>query len=508
MSLETRSNRVARLTKLTGISVVLVLIVSTITSSYILRQNSIQDRSEQISNLTTVLSEHAAQTMFSANTALDSLVDAVVAANIKTEKEFRTFAEKKAQFLNLEEKTNANSIIDVATYVGADGKVINFSRSYPPPNIDLSSRDYYQYLSTHASTQTYFSNPVRNKGNGKWVFYLARRISNDKEEFLGIALIGVSAEVFSKFYEKIGSNLGDGSSLVLFKKDQTLLTRWPFTDERIGKINNSEIFETTLNNPELQGKVILTDSPTALRNNERVQRMIAFRNVPGYPLVVGAIATEELYLNGWRKSMYGIFYITVFSLILVFVGVYLLLKSIRANFKNQHLANHDALTGLPNRLLFNDRLQQTLAQAERNKSKCALAFIDLDNLKIINDNYSHAAGDIALCVAADRMLSQVRSSDTVARIGGDEFVLLLPNIESEKNALAIAEKVRSALLERFVANGKELIAGASIGVSIYPDHSNNDAELCANADKAMYRAKSKGRNQVCLFDPQLDGTSS
>ena len=504
MNLDERTNRVARFTIIAAILVSVVLVASAIVSSYILKQNSIKDRSEQISNLTVVLSEHAAQTMYSANTALDSLVDAVAAANIKTEAEYRAFAEKKAQFLNLEEKTNSNAIIDVATYVGADGRVLNFSRSYPPPKIDLSIRDYYQYLSTHTSTQTFFSNPVRNKGNGKWVFYLAKRISNAKEEFLGIALIGVSAEVFSKFYEQIGSNLGDGSSLVLFKKDQILLTRWPFVEDRIGKVNNSEIFEKVLDNPKLQGQVVFTDAATAVRNNERVQRMVAFRNVPGYPLVVGAIATEELYLTGWRKGLYGIIYTTVFSLILVFVGVKLLLRSLRANFKNQHLASHDALTGLPNRLLFADRLQQTLAQAERNKTKFALIFLDLDNLKNINDNYSHAAGDIALCEAATRMLNHVRSSDTVARIGGDEFVMLLPNIENESNALAIAEKVRSALLEHFIANGKELVTGASMGIALYPDHGDNESSLSAHADKAMYRAKSGGRNRVCLFDPALD----
>lgn len=508
MNLDARTNRVARFTIIAGFLVALVLIASAIISAYILRQNSIKDRSEQISNLTVVLSEHAAQTMYSANTALDSLTDAVAAANIKTEAEYRAFAEKKAQFLNLEEKTNSNAIIDVATYVGADGRVLNFSRSYPPPKIDLSMRDYYQYLSTHTSTQTFFSNPVRNKGNGNWVFYLAKRISNAKDEFLGIALIGVSAEVFSKFYEQIGSNLGDGSSLVLFKKDQTLLTRWPFVEERIGKINNSENFTRALEDAKLQGQVIMTDAPTAIRNNERVQRMVAFRNVPGYPLVVGAIATEELYLTGWRKSLYGIVLTTALSLILVLVGVRLLLRSLRANFKNQHLANHDALTGLPNRLLFADRLQQTLAQAERNKTKFALVYLDLDNLKFINDTYSHRAGDEVLCEAANRMLNNIRSSDTVARIGGDEFVMLLPNIENEHNALAIAEKVRIALLERFSVNGQDVVTGASIGIALFPDHGDSEANLSAIADKAMYRAKSGGRNRVCLFDPLLDNKTS
>jgi len=354
MDLISRNQRVARLTMMAGLTLALVFIVSAVVSAYILKQSSIQDRSEQISNLTIVLAEHASQTMYSGNTALESLVEAVSSANIQTEKAYREFASKKEQFLNLKDKTTLNTIIDVATYIGPDGKVINFSRSYPPPSIDLSDRDYFQYLSTHDSAQTYYSNPVRNKGNGKWVFYLAKRISNSKNEFLGVALIGISVEVFSRFYEKIGANLGEGSSLTLFKKDQVLLTRWPFLDERIGRKNTSKIFDEVVKNPALEGSVIFTDAQTTIRDSANVQRMISFRSVPGHPLVVAAVATEELYLASWRKSVYGILYATVLSLIFIVIGLSLLLRALNSAGKNQHLANHDHLTNLPNRLLFTD----------------------------------------------------------------------------------------------------------------------------------------------------------
>ena len=280
-----------------------------------------------------------------------------------------------------------------------------------------------------------------------------------------------------------------------------MLTRWPFLDERIGRKNTSKIFDEVVKNPALEGSVIFTDAQTTIRDSANVQRMISFRSVPGHPLVVAAVATEELYLASWRKSVYGILYATVLSLIFIVIGLSLLLRALNSAGKNQHLANHDHLTNLPNRLLFTDRLQQTLELAKRNKTKFALIFIDLDNLKSINDNHSHAAGDIALREAAKRMLHCVRSSDTVARIGGDEFVILLPNIESVANVLAIAEKVRGKLFERFMAHNEELVTGASMGIAIYPEHGQTDAELTANADEAMYRAKSLGRNQVCLFNP-------
>jgi diguanylate cyclase (GGDEF)-like protein len=152
-------------------------------------------------------------------------------------------------------------------------------------------------------------------------------------------------------------------------------------------------------------------------------------------------------------------------------------------------------------LLFADRLQQTLAQAERNKTKFALVYLDLDNLKFINDTYSHRAGDEVLCEAANRMLNNIRSSDTVARIGGDEFVMLLPNIENEHNALAIAEKVRIALLERFRVNDQDVVTGASIGVALFPAHGDSETSLSANADKAMYRAKSGVETESVFLIP-------
>lgn len=498
-----RTSRITRITVFAGLLLAIVFIISASVSAYILREHSIKDRSEQLSNLAVTLSEHAAQTMFSANTALQSLVSTIASANIQTEKSYQEFAGQKNLYLALKEKTSSNAIIDVASYIAKDGTVINFSRSYPPPPINLAERDYFQYLSTHDSPDTFYSNPVRNKGNEKWVFYLAKRINNNQGEFLGVALIGVSAEVFSKFYERIGNSLGEGSSLVLLKDDRVLLTRWPFVDERIGKKVSSSAVETAFNNSRMDGQVILTDAPTSLRDNESVQRMIAFKSVPGYPLVVSVVATKELYLASWRKSVYGILYTTLLSLLFIGVGIKLLIKSYQNNLKNEHLANHDLLTNLPNRLLFADRLHQTLGLAKRGNTRFAVVYIDLDNLKTVNDHYSHSAGDSMLIEAANRMLQCVRSSDTVARIGGDEFVLLLPNIDTQESALSIAEKVRVALAEPFMLDGQAISGGASIGIAIYPDHGHEEAQLTQNADKAMYHAKFHGRNRIQIFKEDL-----
>jgi len=165
----------------------------------------------------------------------------------------------------------------------------------------------------------------------------------------------------------------------------------------------------------------------------------------------------------------------------------------------RRMAQHDALTGLANRALFSDRLNQALALAQREKARLALIFLDLDKFKPVNDSLGHGIGDLLLQEVAQRMQSCVRASDTVARIGGDEFVVLLHHVESDDSALAVAEKIRQALDRPFPIDGHALGISASIGVAIYPEHGHDAIELTKNADDAMYCAKNAGRNVVWLY---------
>ncbi|HEX8964776.1 MAG TPA: SDR family NAD(P)-dependent oxidoreductase [Rhodocyclaceae bacterium] len=160
----------------------------------------------------------------------------------------------------------------------------------------------------------------------------------------------------------------------------------------------------------------------------------------------------------------------------------------------------DILTGLPNRLLFEDRLRQGLAEARRNRARMALMFIDLDGFKQVNDSHGHHVGDQLLKVAAQRMQERLRQNDTVARLGGDEFVVLLSAVDGEDQVRGVAEKIRGALGEPFRLAGVELSISSSIGVGIYPEHGDDERTLLARADAAMYAAKSGGRNRVHIPD--------
>lgn len=168
-----------------------------------------------------------------------------------------------------------------------------------------------------------------------------------------------------------------------------------------------------------------------------------------------------------------------------------------------HLANYDTVTGLPNRAFFQDRLQQAIASADRNKQRLAVLFIDLDHFKKVNDTLGHAMGDQLLRMVSERSLACVRKSDTVARLGGDEFTLILLNIGRVEVADTIARNLIRELSQPYLVAGREFFLGASIGIAIYPDDGNEMEVLVRNADTAMYRVKQFGRNHHQFYSSDM-----
>jgi diguanylate cyclase (GGDEF)-like protein/PAS domain S-box-containing protein len=175
------------------------------------------------------------------------------------------------------------------------------------------------------------------------------------------------------------------------------------------------------------------------------------------------------------------------------------------SLKMAHLAQHDSLTDLPNRMLFNDRLTQALALARRHQNKLALLFLDLDRFKSINDSLGHAIGDRLLQSVAERLLSCVRSSDTVSRQGGDEFVILLAEVTQPADAAVTAEKILLALSMPHRIDQQDVYLAASIGVVTYPRDGTEVKTLLRHADLAMYRAKDSGRNTYRCFEQDMSG---
>jgi diguanylate cyclase (GGDEF)-like protein/PAS domain S-box-containing protein len=173
-----------------------------------------------------------------------------------------------------------------------------------------------------------------------------------------------------------------------------------------------------------------------------------------------------------------------------------------------HQANHDALTGLPNRLLLKDRMEQTLASAARHGNLAAVICVDLDRFKQVNDTYGHVVGDLCLRKLADRLCARLRASDTVARSGGEEFTVLLGGLTTPADAELVVAELLTGIRQPFAVDGYNLEISASIGIAIYPDDGTDSQALWRSADTAMYKAKNSGGNQYLFVSNEISASAS
>lgn len=226
----------------------------------------------------------------------------------------------------------------------------------------------------------------------------------------------------------------------------------------------------------------------------------SFLIVPWSGIVVAAVVILGTLLLGYSS----INYLSLFVLTAVTTVVYLLTRNLNvAHQENRYKAFHDSLTGLPNRALFLDRLQQALDRSSREGVLHAVLFVDLDYFKIINDSLGHKAGDQLLTVVAERLRACLRPADTAARLGGDEFVVLLDNVMGVDDAISVAERITEALGVPIELGERQVVVGTSVGIALSEDHESQPDVMLRNADVAMYEAKKEGKGRYKVFDPGM-----
>ncbi len=301
---------------LTFISLGLIVLLA-LTGVGLLREQAIDKHKSELSAVSLMLAEDARSQLVSARLALNALSSYAEQGRDLEQQAYRERLSGRKAHDVLLAGMEGNTLIDVATFVDVDGTVMNFTRSFPPPKINLSDRDYFQNQSIDRTQKIYYSLPVPNRGTGKWVFYLSRRIESSAGQFRGLVLVGVSVAAFSSYYERIAQMLGPSSSIALYRDDLTLMTRWPLRDELVGKRNLESVTADVIGRRTLTNEVVLTDTPRFTDRGPHQAQMSAPRRVPGFPFIVTPVMSEENYLLQWRYATMYVFALSAFCILTV-----------------------------------------------------------------------------------------------------------------------------------------------------------------------------------------------
>ncbi|HKT73841.1 MAG TPA: EAL domain-containing protein [Steroidobacteraceae bacterium] len=400
-------------------------------------------------------------------------------------------------------------LIFVVRIVNSDGVVTASTR--PAEALPSASSDYLAAL--RDSDALWVDQPRRNQASQEWTLQFGRRLNTADGGFAGAVLLAVDASYFVSGYDM--AQLGIHGMLGLLGTDGIFRAR------RTGEtLSAGDAVNYAAAVPGAD-----QDDPTVSLSDNRwdgVRRYTGAHQLYEFPLaVIVGLSEQEQLQAAQREAQAYLWRAAVGSGLLVLMSGLLgrlswqLARSRQreSEAKVQHaqrveyLAYHDGLTALPNRSLFNKLLSQAIRHARRHKGNLAVAFIDLDRFKQINDTLGHEAGDELLKEVANRLKACLRDSDTVARLGGDEFVVLLTDLGEKKYAATVAEKIITSIARPFVLLGQEFRVTASIGISTYPQDGADEQTLTKNADVAMYQAKEDGKNNFQFYSEKLNANS-
>jgi signal transduction histidine kinase/CheY-like chemotaxis protein/HPt (histidine-containing phosphotransfer) domain-containing protein len=310
-----------------GIGLILTLLLFGYIAIETARMRQTESWERSIESITLSLSIQTSQSIDTGYIVLDTLVNAITKYEFKDEEDFRKKMSTKEVFDILQNRKMGLSQIDVVSIIGANGDNLNFSRFYPVSGINLSERDYFKAQKENPNLPIYISNSVKNKGNGKWTFYLSKRINDNQGRFVGIVLVGFSVDYLTEFYEKIAENLGAGTTINLFNDNYELLARYPSKDAAIGiRVTEGAAYQIT----KIQNKT----SGILQLNNVRVStgvaepRLSSVRVVDKYPLINAIIVPMDLVLSGWYKVAYQIGFVILSGILAILIGMRYFLRAL------------------------------------------------------------------------------------------------------------------------------------------------------------------------------------
>ena len=457
------------------------------------------DRARELENLAVTLSEQTARAFQSVGLIQDDLITHARERGIETRAALTDAMSTEDVHSRLREKISGLPFIDAITVIDQTGQLLNFSRYWPIPKVNVSDRDYFLALEGMKGPDVFVSEPVPNRGSGSVTIYLAKRFANGSGRFLGLVLGAMEQAYFERFYG--GIRLGRDGMIALIRSDGALLARHPGSaglsprDSAVRARTAAAVF----------GAGQMTQLPAGtLDEKARIAAVHPLGDLPVAVVVSDSVAALDTLM--WQRAtpLIAAAGLLCLTIVLAAWGLGRHLRDERAFAVTQHaMARIDMLTGLPNRLAFAERLS-ALLNARGGATPFALLYLDLDYFKAVNDTLGHDAGDTMLTELAERIRAMLGPDDFSARLGGDEFAVVLAGVTHEAEATEFAQRLIEALRTPVHIGLHRIISGCSIGIVMSPRDGAGVAELLKNADLALYRAKTDGRGIARVFVEEME----
>lgn len=375
-------------------------------------------------------------------------------------------------------------------FIDAEGWLVAHSWVSIPPSARFDDRAYFQTLRDQPVDRLVIEEPTLGRISNKQLTFVVRRVTDIRGSFRGVVVASVETQWLVGMLRSLVTF--EGGAAAIFRSDARLLAHYPHLASAYGRsYSHLEVFrELAAKSPAGTFRVVGTI--------DGKQRFVSYRALERYPLLVSVSVDEAVLLSRWRTSAFRIGGGALIAMLLV-ISLFIVIQRQLRQLETQarvlrRQAHTDSLTGLPNRSLFEDRLERALAAAARKERQLAVLFIDLDKFKEVNDTFGHATGDALLQQTATRLSGCLREMDTVSRLGGDEFTVLLPELADTADADAVAQKIVDAIGQPFAIGGKTIAVTCSVGIALYPDGAEEASTLVRHADFAMYTAKQAGHN--------------
>lgn len=487
--------RLDRWLTLAGGVIILAVIVAAILLIVNLQNRVTASRSQELRNLALVLSQEIERALEAVQTVETSLIERMQGMGVMSPESFDSLMGSEDAYTMLREKSVGLPYIEALTLIDKDGRLRNFSRYFPTPDVNVSDRDYFRALVEDSDRTTYLSAPVLNRGSGTWTVYLAHKFTEPNGKLLGMVLGAMRLDYIEKFYSAV--KVGTGGAISLIREDGILLVRYPRAESKIGLPVG-----TLDGRPGLQ-RLKNEQAVRHMSPIDGLDRLTAAQLLTHYPVLVTVSATMQSIAAGWRTEMNVI--ISGATLLCAIIGICVALgrRQILAQYRlaeaASQMARHDALTGLPNRVLFREKLKEYLDTPSAAAEPAAILLVDLDYFKTVNDTLGHPAGDSLLRVIAERLRRCIRPRDLVARLGGDEFAIIQSHAATALSTQALAQRIVDAVGVPCQLGEDQVIASASVGITFTPEQGIDGDQLLKNADLALYRAKADGRGKWRVF---------